>query len=237
MTALRDWRDDPLVIIEKRLYAVAPRLMRALLPGAPARGAATIAAEASDALRHVQRRYMAPFGIEIPAEAVQACEALATRFDGAARAVAAPPSAASERAALADAIGLRLPIEVEAVMDALRAAFVQAMLDRQARAAGQAEAAAREIAQVSRQIYFISINASVEAARAGDAGRGFSIISEEIRALAQKASASLVRMRNGDGADAGDTDDDPSPPLPARASARAPAFARVAPDGTARPGE
>lgn len=195
MADLRDWRDDPLVLIEKRVYLVAPRLLHALHGGRDP-GFVAVAAEASEALRHAQARYMGPFGVEVPASAHPLLAGLADRFERLAAAVDRDRTHpdAQARAALGDEIGLRLPVEVEAVMDALREAFVQTMLERQARAARSAETAAAEVAQISRQIYFVSINASVEAARAGDAGRGFSVIGQEIRALSEKASASLRRM-------------------------------------------
>ena len=199
---MRDWREDPLVIIEKRLYLVAPTLLRALLTDAPGDpNVRRIVSEASDALRHVQSRYMDPFDVTVPAEARPLLTGLADRFDSLAADVLRlrDGDVAVDPSALADALGRSLPQEVEAVMDALRAAFVQTMLDRQACAARSASNAAQEIAQVSRQIFFISINASVEAARAGEAGRGFTVIGQEIRALSERASAALHRMTEGGG--------------------------------------
>lgn len=43
----------------------------------------------------------------------------------------------------------------------------------------------RDIGGFSTQVRLISLNAAVEAARAGDAGRGFSVISNEIKSLAE----------------------------------------------------
>lgn len=52
-----------------------------------------------------------------------------------------------------------------------------------------------ELEKISRMITIISVNASIEASRVGEAGRGFSAVATEIRGLSQAANKVISSLR------------------------------------------
>jgi methyl-accepting chemotaxis protein len=93
-------------------------------------------------------------------------------------------AAATEMGATASSV---VSFAHEAVTDTARAAQT---MERLRSSSGDIRRAVDLITQIAAQTRLLALNANIEAARAGDAGRGFRVVATEVKALADQSSRS-----------------------------------------------
>lgn len=194
MAGMDDWKKDPLVLVQQDILPV-PVLAQSILlqiatVGRVADGWGDAFHAADAMLRYKGGNLMRAYGVVVSAQDQRAFDAAADtvmRSKAMLAQVMAGPNKNDAIATAHAAVQDDLYPALNEAIDHFRRLFISLVIARQKTHAEQSRAAISGLDRISKQIFFISLNASVEAARVGDAGRGFLQISTDIRALSQSA--------------------------------------------------
>lgn len=162
-----------------------------LLRGDPARGLAPLKSQRTRTLLAKAGRSGRSGAAELEDFDAQAQACLERLADG-------DPRCAGETRMLADTAGdVLLPLlnDIVAALEADLADAVAAETERTADVRAVMTDALDDIEQTASRIRLIAFNALIEAARAGDTGRAFSVIAEEIRMLGAQTGEEAARMQ------------------------------------------
>lgn len=193
------WQNDPIVRLEKALIPVVQSVcFDAITSLSSGTGQTTertkaLLQTAIQEIGDVQTGPMARMNIALDAGEREVADQLTTALRVLLREV---PSILEPHDAQILAAKMKAEISplIDKTLDTFRHRFIDTVIHRQMQSDAAAEKAQQEIEMISRKIFFVSLNASVEASRFGEEGSAFAVISTEIRNLAQQAQASLRKL-------------------------------------------
>ena len=139
-------------------------------------------------------------GAQQQAAATQQTSAALAQIEASARRAQANATAADERVATTEAALLQSRTAVEALVSGVAKALLETQaslgtISRLETVARRIQNIVDEINLVAVQTSMLAVSGSVEAARAGDSGRGFAVVSSDVRSLAREAADSVGKIK------------------------------------------
>ena len=200
MAAPLEWSTDPVVLLEKDIQPVlsaAPEWLLSLRhPSADVSGKSELFETAIEALRTGSVEKLGRADVVMPPEDIALCAKAAAATQRVKDRLEDSKAASTQvfEADTLDLIQTQMRPLVDEAIDVIRRNFIGTVLARQVQQANNTTTAVQKLFEVSRSIFFISVNASVEAARLGEKGAGFAFISGEMRALSKDAQSSTEKL-------------------------------------------
>ncbi len=152
------------------------------------------------ALQSLVPEYLTPHDITLPEALTERLEQVMKSVDElmrmTARCTGSPDEARKFQPVdpIYDLCCTRVAKGVRAFIDELSAFFLQLNDKGRADASDHTSAIAMEIGKIGRVINMVATNASIEAARVGDAGKGFTVIADEVKTLSSRVSSLSVSL-------------------------------------------
>lgn len=144
-------------------------------------------------------------GFDLTGGALQACSVGASETAGIVTCVqnlaigAAADGRHPDIAPLLEQFDGRTAPAIHAALDAAREVFITGVLKRQAYHASASSDMLSELERINRSVQLLAVNAAIEAARVGDAGRGFAVIAAEVRGLSRRTLDVIEARKDGQG--------------------------------------
>ncbi|MEM1232997.1 MAG: methyl-accepting chemotaxis protein [Pseudomonadota bacterium] len=212
MTLPTDWASDPIVRIEALAVPVLtglPALLCALACGVDARQRQVSWIETAKRLEAWLAEGFATVlggtGFVLGGGALDTCQNAALETADVITGVQrltfgdVPARSSPDIARLLQQFEVRTAPAVHAALDAAREVFITGVLKRQAYHASASSDMLSELERINRSVQLLAVNAAIEAARVGDAGRGFAVIATEVRGLSRRTLDVIESRKDGHG--------------------------------------